>query len=119
MNYRICELEPFSVIGKEIELTNRQKENIKICVDFWRKFNNNLKKAYLSQSGNWIKYAFMERREDKLFYCCAIPRQIVVPEGFVSKEIASYKYMVVEHIGSMDKIYETYSKIYKAHDFTL
>ena len=55
----------------------------------------------------------MERREDKLFYCCAIPRKIVVPEGFVSKEIASYKYMVVEHIGSMDKIYETYSKIYK------
>ena len=46
MNYRICELESFSVIGKEIELTNRQKENIKICVDFWRKFNNNLKKAY-------------------------------------------------------------------------
>ena len=55
----------------------------------------------------------MERREDKLFYCCAIPRKIVVPEGFVSKEIASYKYMVVDHIGSMDKIYETYSKIYK------
>ena len=50
MNYRICELESFSVIGKEIELTNRQKENIQICVDFWRKFNNNLKKAYLSQS---------------------------------------------------------------------
>ena len=38
---------------------------------------------------------------------------IVVPEGVVSKEIASCKYMVVEHIGSMDKIYETYSKIYK------
>jgi len=46
MNYRICELESFSVIGQEIELTNRQKENIQICVDFWRKFNNNLKKAY-------------------------------------------------------------------------
>ena len=41
MNYRICELESFSVIGQEIELTNRQKENIQICVDFWRKFNNN------------------------------------------------------------------------------
>lgn len=44
MNYRICERESFSVIGQEIELTNSQKENIKICVDFWRKFNNNLKK---------------------------------------------------------------------------
>lgn len=113
MNYTIREQEAFSVIGQKIELTNRQKENIKICVEFWRKFNNNLKKAYLSQSGNWIKYAFMEREEDKLFYYCAIPRKIVVPEGFVSKEIAPCKYIVVEHIGSMDKIYETYGKIYK------
>ena len=42
MNYRICELESFSVIGQEIELTNRQKENIQICVDFclklWYKY---------------------------------------------------------------------------------
>lgn len=113
MNYTIREQEAFSVIGQKIELTNRQKENIKICVEFWRKFNNNLKKAYLSQSGNWIKYAFIEREEDKLFYYCAIPRKIVVPEGFVSKEIAPCKYIVVEHIGSMDKIYETYGKIYK------
>ena len=29
MNYTIRELEPFSVIGQEIELTNRKKENIK------------------------------------------------------------------------------------------
>ena len=113
MNYTICEMDSFSVIGQKIELTNRQKENIKICVEFWREFNNNLKKAYLLQSGNWIKYAFMERREDRLFYYCAIPRKIVVSEGFVSKEIVSCKHMVVEHIGSMDKIYETYTKIYK------
>ena len=113
MNYTICEMDSFSVIGQKIELTNRQKENIKICVEFWREFNNNLNKAYLLQSGNWIKYAFMERREDRVFYYCAIPRKIVVQEGFVSKEIASCKYMVVEHIGSMDKIYETYTKIYK------
>lgn len=60
-----------------------------------------------------MKYAFMERKEDKLFYYCAIPRRIIVSEGFVSKEIASCRYLVVEHIGSMDKIYETYTKIYK------
>ena len=113
MNYTIRELEPFSVIGQEIELTNRKKENIKICVEFWREFNNNLKKAYLSQAGNWIKYAFMERREDKLFYYCALPRKVVIPEGFISKEISSIKCLVVEHIGVMDRIYETYSKIYK------
>ncbi len=34
MNYTICEQEAFKVIGQKIELTNRQKENIKICVEF-------------------------------------------------------------------------------------
>ena len=49
----------------------------------------------------------------KLFYYCAIPRKVVIPEGFISKEISSNKCLVVEHIGVMDRIYETYSKIYK------
>ena len=35
------------------------------------------------------------------------------PRGFLYKEIPSYKYLVVEHIGAMDKIYETYGKIYE------
>ena len=113
MNYTICEMDSFSVIGQKIELTNRQKENIKICVEFWREFNNNLKKAYLLQSGNWIKYAFMERRNGKLYYFCSIPQRTITPEGFLYKEIPSYKYLVVEHIGAMDKIYETYGKIYE------
>ena len=113
MNYTICEMDSFSVIGQKIELTNRQKENIKICVEFWREFNNNLKKAYLLQSGNWIKYAFMERRNGKLYYFCSIPQRTITPEGFLYKKIPSYKYLVVEHIGAMDKIYETYGKIYQ------
>ncbi len=37
MNYRICELESFSVIGQEIELTNSQSKRSKrqtgICGD--------------------------------------------------------------------------------------
>ena len=74
MKYTIRELETFSVIGQEVELTNYQKRNIQISTQFWRKFNSNLKKSYLSQSGNWIKYAFMERRNEKLFYFCSIPK---------------------------------------------
>ena len=34
MNYTICEMDSFSVIGQEIELTNRQKENIKYVSSF-------------------------------------------------------------------------------------
>ena len=59
------------------------------------------------------KYAFMERRNGKLYYFCSIPQRTITPEGFLYKEIPSYKYLVVEHIGAMDKIYETYGKIYE------
>ena len=108
MNYTIRELEVFSVIGQEVELTNYQKRNIQISTQFWRKFNSNLKKLYFSQSGNWIKYAFMERKNGKLFYFCSIPKRNVVPDSFIYKEVPPYKYLVVEHIGSLGKIYETY-----------
>lgn len=113
MKYTIREIEAFIVIGQEVELTNYQKRNIQISTQFWRKFNSNLKKSYLSQAGNWIKYAFMEKRNGKLFYFCAIPKRNIIPDNFLYKEIQAYKYLVVEHTGSMDKIYETYSKIYK------
>ena len=113
MNYSIRELDAFSVIGQEVELTNYQKRNIQISTQFWRKFNSNLKKSYLSQSGNWVKYAFMERRNGKLYYFCSIPKRTIIPDNFLYKEIPSYKYLVMEHIGAMEKIYETYGKIYQ------
>ena len=106
MNYSIRELDAFSVIGQEVELTNYQKKNIQISTQFWRKFNSSLKKSYLSQSGNWVKYAFMERRNGKLYYFCSIPKRTIIPDNFLYKEIPSYKYLVMEHIGAMEKIYE-------------
>ena len=113
MNFSIKELNAFAVIGQEVELTNYQKKNIQISTQFWRKFNSSLKKSYLSQSGNWVKYAFMERRNGKLYYFCSIPKRTILPDNFLYKEIPSYKYLVVEHIGAMGKIYETYRKIYQ------
>ena len=55
----------------------------------------------------------MERKNGKLFYYCAIPQRTVIPEGFIFKEIKSYKYLVVEHIGLMNGIYDTYAKLYQ------
>ena len=108
MNYSIRELDAFSVIGQEVELTNYQKRNIQISTQFWRKFNSNLKKSYLSQSGNWVKYAFMERRNGKLYYFCSIPKRTIIPDNFLYKEIPSYKYLVMEHIG-LNEQYEEYA----------
>lgn len=113
MHYTIKKLGAFSVIGQEVELTNSKKRNIQITTPFWKKFNANLKKYKLSQNGNWTKFAFMERRNGKLFYYPAIPKREIIPQEFVTKEIRAGNYLVVEHIGAMDKIYETYGKIYQ------
>lgn len=109
----IRELEAFSVIGQKVELTNFQRQNIQISTQFLQVFNMRLKKNYLSQYGNWIKYAFMERVNGKLFYFCAIPKRIVIPNGFWVKNIKPQKYLVVEHVGFMDNIYNTYTELYQ------
>lgn len=62
-------------------------------------------KGNLSQSGNWIKYAVMERSNSELFYYCAIPKKETVPENFIVKDIKSHTYLVVEHRGAMDNLY--------------
>ena len=79
MNYRIQELDEFFVVGQDIELTTSQRRNLQISTSFWRQFNINLKTLHLSQSGHWIKYAFMERRQGKLYYFCAIPQTSHIP----------------------------------------
>ncbi len=113
MEYRIERLDAFTVVGQETKLTKFQKENVKLCKMFWKQFNHHIKKAYLHQSENWIKYAFMERKDDILVYYCAIPKKIVVPKEFSVKEIPPLQYLVVHHIGDMDKIYDTYHTVYK------
>lgn len=113
MKYSLEKVEAFSVIGQEIELVNTQRKNIQISSIFWKQFNQSLKKTYLSQFGNWTKYAFTERRNGSLFYFCAIPRKAITPDGFIAKEIPALNYLVFEHIGPMSKIYDAYSAIYK------
>lgn len=113
MKYRMKEIGAFSVIGQETPLADTQRRNIEISSAFWKQFNQNLKKAYLSQFGNWTKYAFTQRRNGSLFYVCAIPRKEFTPHGFVAMEIPSSNYLVFEHIGAMSKIYDTYHVVYK------
>lgn len=113
MKYKICELEALSVIGKEIMLTKSQKENMNISKQFWITFNKSLKDSSIFQSKNWVKFAFMERRDGNLFYYCAVLKKEVVKEGFILKNIEPYTYLVVEHAGGMDKIYDTHTKLYK------
>ena len=85
INFSIKELNAFAVIGQEVELTDYQKKNIQISTQFWRKFNSSLKKAYLSHSGNWVKYAFMERRNGKLI-SVLFPKEPLPQRAFCIKK---------------------------------
>lgn len=113
MKYEVRELSSFTVLGQEIQVCNSQKRNMQITTMFWKQFNQSLKKTGLSQSGNWVKYAFMQRRENQLFYFCAIPQGTQLPDSFITKKVPAYKYVVVEHLGTMDTIYQSYHKLYK------
>lgn len=112
MDYRIEKADAFTVIGLETQLSYKQQQNIEISKRFWKAFNGELKKAYLSQFGNWVKYAFMVREEGQLFYYCAVPKRTAVPQGFLCKKIERQTYLVFEHTGRMESIYDTYAIIY-------
>lgn len=111
--YSIRQSDSITLIGQAVKLTNQKITNLKISTQFWQTFNVNLKKSKLTQGGNWVKYAVMERKGNALFYYCAIPKKITVPDGFVVKHISAHTYLVIEHIGAMSKIYDTYTKIYQ------
>jgi len=113
MKYEIKHIPQFSIIGQEILLTNSKQENILICKKFWNSFNSLLKKFNLSQKYNWEKYGFITKKESNLYYFCAIPSNLLIPPGFIERTIENNSYLVFEHIGSIDKIYETYWRIYK------
>ena len=88
----------------------------------WCKTKTNSANAVITRNGkNWyvkvdnyiitinaysytIITAHKEKRNGKLFYFCSIPKRNIVPDSFIYKEIQAYKYLVVEHTGSMNKI---------------
>ena len=42
-------------------------------------------------------------RENKYYYCCAIPKAHCIPDGFIKIEVDDKKYMVVEHLGDLEE----------------
>ena len=113
MKYTIKELPTFSVIGLEQTLTEKKSQNLERCLSFWPYFNQQLKRNRLGQKGIWTKYAFMTRREGQFYYFCGIPQPETVPVNFLSKEIPTCTYLVVEHQGAMKHIYATYETLYR------
>ncbi|MDO5602594.1 MAG: effector binding domain-containing protein [Oscillospiraceae bacterium] len=112
MEYRIEALDAFDVDGQTIALTGSAKKNTALAQAFWRTFNAALKKAYRTQGGNWVKYAFMSRKDGVLYYTCAVPAHAAVPEGFLRQRIPRHRCLVFEYRGRMEDIYGAYREIY-------
>lgn len=55
----------------------------------------------------------MERKNGGLTYFCAIPKRTIIPDGFILKEIQPHQYLVAEHTGAMNRIYDTYEELYR------
>jgi len=113
MEYKIEEHMSFTVCGMGIEITKSQSTNMKMCRSFWIDFNKALKANRLGQGGNWIKYAFTYKENDKIYYFCAIPQGYKVPNGFQIKSIPNQLYLVCKHVGNMDTLKNTVNEIYK------
>lgn len=112
MKYRVASLPAFEVLGQEIEITTKQRQNICICKDFWKTFNKRIKTEQFLLKQHWIKYAFTYKREDRYYYYCAILKGENISNICKYKQIPAQRYLVFEHRGSMETIYQTYNSIY-------
>ena len=113
MNYEIVELNEMKIIGKQYELTNSLTQNIVLAKKYWIDFNSIIKKNRIRLGLGWSKYAFVEKREDKIVYFIAIPEDGIIFNDFEEKTVVKQKYLVVEHIGDMSKIKDTINYVFK------
>jgi predicted transcriptional regulator YdeE len=109
------QLENILTCGLSVEITTSQSQNFVIIRDHWVKFNAELKRLNLKQSGgNWEKYGITYKINEKYFYLASVPFfEQIVPDNFVYKEIPKGEYVFFVHTGKMDEIKSTIYNIYK------
>lgn len=113
MNYKFIELEELSVIGIKYELSKSLSNNIYLAQKYWCDFNKKLSNNKLYLGSNWTKFAFVEKVDNKIYYYVAIPKRDYIPTGFLKKIIQKNNYLMVEHIGNMNRMKDTIDYIYK------
>lgn len=101
--------------GLAIEITTSQSKNFEIIQGHWKVFNNEIKKSGLNQpAGNWVKYGFTYKVNERYFYLSAIPFEgKKLPDHFIVKNIPVGKYAVYSHQGKLNAIKDTFTHIYK------
>lgn len=112
MDYKILDLDEFEIMGIKYELSNSLIHNINLAKRHWMGFNNKLRRNKIYLGRNWCKYAFIIEEDSKLFYYISVPKKDYVPNDFTVKTIPGSKYLMVNHIGSMNKLKLTIDSVY-------
>jgi predicted transcriptional regulator YdeE len=107
--------ETIRTAGLAIELTTSQSKNFEIIQGHWKVFNHEIKINGLNQAaGNWVKYGFTYKVNERYFYLAAIPFVgKSLPDYFIVKNIPAGNYAVFSHQGKLEAIKNTFTNIYK------
>lgn len=103
------------LIGQQIPLTSSFTNNMNLIQTFWRQFNNTLKKEHLTQGGSFQKYGITFRKQQQLYYACAVPTLHTYPKSFQLYQLPRHVYLHYEHIGPMTALPQTIHTIMKEY----
>lgn len=113
MEFEILGLDGFDLMGREYALSASLERNMKLAQRHWRNFNNALRLNRVHLGQNWLKYAFIIEKGDKLLYYICVPKKSHVPKDFVLKTIPKGRYLMVKHTGSMNGLKVTVDSVYE------
>ncbi len=111
MHFRRISLPQKELCGLPVELSKSQALNFQIISKHWKAFNYLIGEKGRTQSTNWEKYAITFKTNNQYFYMPAL--SVFDDPDFVKEDIVAGEYLVFQHKGSMKKLKDTYSEIYR------
>ncbi|MNB91802.1 Transposon Tn10 TetD protein [compost metagenome] len=106
MDYRIEHKEAFRVIGRKLETTTRDGENLREIPKFWDTCNSDGSSDRLVELGGGVHdllgiCADMKHEQETLSYWVAVESEAAVPDGYSSTVIPAATWAVFTSIGPM------------------
>ncbi|MFD1773225.1 AraC family transcriptional regulator [Paenibacillus rhizophilus] len=118
MEYRIVQQEGFSVVGKKMETSCREGENLRQIPLFWKKCNEDGTYDKLVEVGGGKDMlgicAEVNHEQETLSYWIAVKSEAPAPEGFSSTVIPAATWAVFSSIGPMpNAIQSVWARIFQ------
>ncbi len=111
MNYKLISIPQKVLCGLPVKLSGSQTLNFQIISKHWKAFNYSIREKGRTQSKNWEKYAITFKTNKQYFYMPAI--SVFDDPDFMKQNIVAGEYLRFEHRGSMYRLKDTYSEIYR------